>query len=241
MDLNNSMVDHEWLAGPLVEPAQFPAMVDQLERVVSSTSVSSFQGLGQNARMDSQCLRVTLGMPAPELTAVAMSPVFPVFRSLSRQIVLDLGAGITPFGYLVAAAAGAMGYIGVERFHAPKLCDALRALPVGPEVCPAIVIERDMREVLCAMPDKSVSVLAVGLDNRLFAGCREVLNTVSQLLRERLHVNGVVVSVDSRLDLTGLHVTRRQYELRSLVWDRELPTAPTVCGTIELARRTANG
>ena len=56
-------------------------------------------------------------------------------RDLSRlkdQVVVDLGAGELPDGYLIALASGARGYIGVEPFYADMLIKRL-VTPASPE------------------------------------------------------------------------------------------------------------
>lgn len=109
----------------------------------------------------------------------------PLQEAFKDQVVIDLGAGMSPSGYLIADRAGAKGYIGVDLYHSARLAEMIESLrdpeshivrrikeapaPVDtvnvvPLETKYLAVEEDMLTFLKRLPDKSVSVLCSGID-----------------------------------------------------------------------------
>lgn len=85
------------------------------------------------------------------------------------KVLVDLGAGSVPNGYLAAKLLGASGYIAVEPYNYRELYERLSSenggLVEDDEVAiPANVAPEDMLEFLRRLPDQSVNILTSGLD-----------------------------------------------------------------------------
>lgn len=121
---------------------------------------------------------------AADLFYLSLKEFVKVFRRFKGQIVVDLGTGVIPYGYIFAYLARARGYIAVERYWAARVRRALidptsanwdnagifiyepikRRGYLAP---PAAVAAEDALSFLKRLPDHSVSVFASGFDKIL--------------------------------------------------------------------------
>ena len=130
------------------------------------------------------------------------------------QVVLDLGSGITTSGYALAASAGARSYVGVDHYHSPCLLEKIEALP--PTLPFSLALE-DMLKFLHRVPDKSVSLLAAGIDRCMIPEKWEVksaphrvngnyLDELSYQVKRVLHPQGMMLTWFTWLKPEGLYV-----------------------------------
>jgi len=125
-----------------------------------------------------------------------------------NQLVVDLGAGPGAVGYYFAALAGARGYVAVDKYCADGViecgADEIKHFfkdKIGPldfEVKPiqGISTEQDMLTFLKRLPDKSVSILASGIDGYLLPDLRYT-SDVTQEIGRVLSPEGVYICHDS--------------------------------------------
>jgi hypothetical protein len=83
-------------------------------------------------------------------------------ESLRGQVVVDLGAGETLFGYAIADNFGAKGYVGIEPIFAEKLVREVEKEKHNGT--PIAVVKEDMLNFLRRLPGDSVSLLCSGID-----------------------------------------------------------------------------
>jgi|TARA_Y100000588_G_scaffold182495_1_gene196237 hypothetical protein len=127
--------------------------------------------------------------------------------SLKGQSVVELGAGMMPHGYLIAATFEAKNYLAIEPYYADVLLKTLRqAIEDQKHVVAEIpwkVSSDDMLSALQKIPDESVSVLACGIEDCILpdAGYKAAVEAeISRVLSE----TGVFASSHSDLHPKGL-------------------------------------
>jgi hypothetical protein len=139
--------------------------------------------------------------------------------NLNDQILVDIGAGKTPYGYGFACSTGAREYIGIELYHAKELSDRIKraqnnddwyhpeSLTRAPKMkgipsIPYTIISMDMKEALETFPDNSVSVLASGIDDIIIP--RKRLVAIEYQVKRVLHKNGFFINNWSDIEPMGL-------------------------------------
>jgi hypothetical protein len=113
--------------------------------------------------------RSSLGFAAPggsftqAIFEAAYHKHLPLQGRLSGQVVVELGAGMTGAGYMLAALMGARAYVGIEPFYADVLFHVLSSFEESamPE---RLVVGYDMLDALIRFPDQSVSFFAFGIE-----------------------------------------------------------------------------
>ena len=127
--------------------------------------------------------------------------------SLKGQSVVELGAGMMPHGYLIAATFEAKNYLAIEPYYADVLLKTLRqAIEEQKHLVAEIpwkVSSDDMLTALQKIPDESVSVLACGIEDCILpdAGYKAAVEAeISRVLSE----TGVFASSHSDLHPKGL-------------------------------------
>ena len=127
--------------------------------------------------------------------------------SLKGQSVVELGAGMMPHGYLIAATFEAKNYLAIEPYYADVLLKTLgQAIEDQKHVVAEIpwkVSSDDMLSALQKIPDESVSVLACGIEDCILpdAGYKAAVEAeISRVLSE----TGVFASSHSDLHPKGL-------------------------------------
>ena len=128
--------------------------------------------------------------------------------SLKGQSVVELGAGMMPHGYLIAATFEARNYLAIEPYYADVLLKALRQVieeqkHMVAEI-PWKVSSDDMLTGLQAIPDESVSVLACGIEDCILPDADYKAAVESEIARV-LSETGVFASSHSDLQSKGLH------------------------------------
>ena len=128
--------------------------------------------------------------------------------SLKGESVIELGAGMMPHGYLIAATFEAKNYLAIEPYYADVLLKALcQAIDEQKHLVAEIpwkVSSDDMLTGLRGIPDESVSVLACGIEDCILPDAdykAAVESEISRVLSE----TGVFASSHSDLHPKGLH------------------------------------
>jgi hypothetical protein len=127
--------------------------------------------------------------------------------AFNGQIVIDLGAGCDPIGFLIADRAHAKGYVGVEPHFGNRLAPKIAAMKnpslrniveksIEPECALgetlAAVVAEDMLRFLKRLPEGSVSVFCSGID-RLVIDDESYRNTVAKEIVRVLSQNGAYI------------------------------------------------
>ena len=125
-----------------------------------------------------------------------------VLNKLSGQIVIDIGAGFEPWGYLVTKATNAKGYVAVEPFNAGGLKDMILHDTIeeidGSKPIPFNVAQEDIFTFLARLPDNSVSILCSGIDDAIFPKREDRLRLGEEIARV-LHQNGIFLNNQSTI------------------------------------------
>ena len=178
-----------------------------------------------------------LGFAAPggeftrALFEVVASGLADDFKSLLRdQRVVELGAGMMPYGYALSSICGAKNYLGVEPFYADVLKRSIEEFVSVPSEFPRIpfkVVAKDMLIHLQEEADDLVSVLACGIENCILPDFDYKEKVEGEIFRV-LHPGGAFVSSHSDLDPKELHVAEQ--------WFRRLSN-PSVRDRIRIYRK----
>ncbi|MEK9160716.1 MAG: hypothetical protein AAB440_01610 [Patescibacteria group bacterium] len=126
-------------------------------------------------------------------------------EALRGQVVVDIGAGRYPFGYLIADRAGAKGYVGVDAYSASSLAATTQSLFTDPKsrdqevfgsvqpplITEVSIVEEDMLTFLKRLPDNSVSVFCSGIDSDIIN--YEYEKQVSEEIKRVLKDDGAYV------------------------------------------------
>jgi hypothetical protein len=144
--------------------------------------------------------------------------------NLKNQVLVDIGAGKTAYGYGFACSTGADKYIGIELYHAEELSDSIERARnkhdwrhpeslgrtprmAGVSLIPYSILSMDMEEALRTLPDNSVSVLATGIDNIIIPARR--ISGIEYQVRRVLHHDGFFVNAWSDIRLAGMKQQRK--------------------------------
>lgn len=88
---------------------------------------------------------------------------------LMGRRVVELGAGMMPYGYALASACGAKNFVGVEPFYGDILARSIKAyIHTNDKVIERIpykVVQDDMLAYLSKEPDDLLCVLACGIED----------------------------------------------------------------------------
>jgi len=109
--------------------------------------------------------------------------------SFRDQVVVDLGAGFEPHGYLLARDLGARAYVAVDFAHAATLARNISELPPADRTIPFAVIYDNLTRVLPHLPPRSCSFLAFGIDDT-FADYQDSEAAMTTYLPDALHPSG---------------------------------------------------
>jgi hypothetical protein len=124
------------------------------------------------------------------------------------QVVVDLGSGYRPFGYLIADQSGSKGYVAVEPAFAAELVNEITRLlnpdldksEIFPPVIelkdkdhilkkiPTAVVREDMLDFLRRLPPESVSILCSGIDENVLPDNKFGSDYMEAVAREILRV-----------------------------------------------------
>lgn len=153
------------------------------------------------------------------------------FKSLLHgQRVVELGAGMMPYGYALSAICGAKNYLGVEPFYADVLKRSIKEFVSAPSAYPRIpfkVVEKDMLIHLREEADNLVSVIACGIEDCILPDFAYKKKVEGEIYRA-LHSEGVFVSSHSDLDPRELRVDEK--------WFRRLSN-PSVQDRVRIYRK----
>lgn len=106
-----------------------------------------------------------------------------------EQIVIDLGAGKTADGYLLARDLRARAYIGVDFCFAPSLIESVDNLPPSEKTIDYSIIYDSIENLLPALPPLSCSFISAGIDDA-FPGFDELLKSMEIHLPRTVHPDG---------------------------------------------------
>ena len=143
------------------------------------------------------------------------------FKSMLRgERVVELGAGMMPYGYALAATCGARNYLGVEPFYADVLQksvnDFIRSRAETVPRIPFKIVANHMLYQLQEEGDDLVSIVACGIENCILPNEGYKKKVEAEIFRV-LRPGGVFLSSHSDLDPKGLRVNEQ--------WFRRLSTS----------------
>jgi hypothetical protein len=116
-------------------------------------------------------------------------------KPFRNKTVVDLGAGDSNDGFVLAYAGGATGYIAVEPND--KSAALLReALPFL-ETHPAVIVQEDIINFIPRIPDESVCFIISALSNELLFRRQDILSSVPGQISRTLARDGAIFFNDS--------------------------------------------
>ena len=199
---------------------------------------SSFAGeLDWRARLETS-RRVGLGFAAPggefskALFEAVVGGVADLKEDLRGERVVEMGAGMTSYGYALAAFCGAKNYLAVEPFYTDVLRGSISEMiqeraGALPRI-PFKVVAKDMLAYLKEEEDDLVSIVACGIEDCILADEGYKRMVEAEIVRV-LRPDGAFISSHSDVDPKGLHVTEQ--------WFRRLAN-PTVKDRIRIYRKS---
>ncbi|MFH1409174.1 MAG: hypothetical protein ABIH34_04665 [Nanoarchaeota archaeon] len=124
-------------------------------------------------------------------------------KGVQGQIVIDLGSGalIPPQGASISEMCGASGYIAVESLFATDYAGNTAWL--DKVSIPVAVVAEDMKQFMKRLPDKSVSLLASGIDAMVLHDPHH-LKECNEEVERVLHPEGILLCYHSCLRPEGL-------------------------------------
>jgi len=129
-----------------------------------------------------------------------------VLSLLQGRRVVELGAGMMPFGYALSALAGARNFVAVEPFYADRQEIAQHAYiqenPSIPRI-PRKVEAMDMLRYLETKPDDFLVLLACGIEDCILPG-KDYRRKVEGEIERTLVQDGFFISSHSDLQPQGL-------------------------------------
>ena len=135
---------------------------------------------------------------------------FEKLKVLQGEVVVDIGAGTNHFGYELACAHGARMYVGVEGFeHNFRMLTAAHQERSPTSSIPRFLILEDMCSFLKRLPDRSVSIIASGIDEFVIFDRSYAADTGAQFARV-LSENGIA-SCCAHCPLTGALAERSEF------------------------------
>ena len=134
-----------------------------------------------------------------------------VLPHLKDRPLLELGAGMYHYGWMIASACFSSAYIGVEPFYADKLAISIQAAEekykgIYP-IPKSTVLPQDMKLALTNLPDASACILACGIEDCILPSQQyraEVENQIARILP----ADGLFISFQSDLHPKGLALTQ---------------------------------
>ena len=134
-------------------------------------------------------------------------------RGFSDQVVVDLGSGENIMGLRTASLLGARGYIAVEKYWPDKLLENIKSIGSDPgkdpnmRTIPVAIAPEDMLTFLRRLPDESVSVMAVGIDEYILdsnqPGVSSYIQAVNDEINRVVSRTGVFIGYNSVISAGG--------------------------------------
>lgn len=146
---------------------------------------------------------------APILTQrIALSkPLREDLRLLHGQTLVDLGCGMSGAGHRLACRFGARAYIGVDAFFENLRPEERPYIPCSIRSLIPVAWERqDMLAFLERLPDRSVSILATGIDVCVIPSFRH-LQSIGEQITRVLHDDGLAIVYSSDIEPPKLNRT----------------------------------
>ena len=222
---------HDFLSGTTLDPESVLANLPSVEEVLGNQSgIAQTQSLetfsGSLAEKDQWRERLHtsrsqgVGFAAPggfftrslyEAILLKTIPSADVVPHIKGRPLIELGAGMYHYGWMVASACFASAYIGIEPFYADKLAISVRTAEdkyTGTYPIPkSTVLSEDMKLALGNLPDSSACILACGIEDCILPdkGYRQAVE--NHILRI-LPPDGLFISFQSDLHPKGLHLTQ---------------------------------
>lgn len=140
-------------------------------------------------------------------------PPADIVPHIKGRPLIELGAGMYHYGWMVASACYASAYIGVEPFYADKLAISVRSAEekyAGKYHIPnSTILSEDMKLALGNLPDSSACVLACGIEDCILPD-KSYRHAVENHILRILPPDGLFISFQSDLHPKGLHLTQTQ-------------------------------
>lgn len=132
-------------------------------------------------------------------------------RRLEGRVLVDLGPGTNRFGYHLACAVAAAGYVAVEPYFANELvaalqsgepvpvgwADTFRQVPLTGRQVPAAVVKEHATTFLDRLLPGSVSLLVSGLDRYVLSDA--YLAGLNEAIERVTHIQGVCLALKSAI------------------------------------------
>ncbi len=130
-----------------------------------------------------------------------------ILPHLKGRPLLELGAGMYHYGWMIASACYSSAYIGVEPFYADKLAISIQAAQDkyrGTFPTPkSTVLPQDMKLALENLPDASACILACGIEDCILPS-QQYRTEVERHIARILPPEGLFISFQSDLHPKGL-------------------------------------
>ena len=138
-------------------------------------------------------------------------PSADIVPHIKGRPLIELGAGMYHYGWMVASACFASAYIGIEPFYADKLAISVRAAEdkyTGTYPIPkSTVLSEDMKLALGNLPNSSACILACGIEDCILPD-KNYRQAVENHILRILPPDGLFISFQSDLHPKGLHLTQ---------------------------------
>lgn len=132
-----------------------------------------------------------------EQTIAGHLPTF--FQRLKNQIVVELGAGYSHFGYKLSEICGARAYLAVEPFYSDLLLTRINQISSSAEQpCPYKVVALDLLAILKLIDTGTVSIIACGIENCILPN-QSYRRFAEQEIKRVLSESGIFMSFQSDL------------------------------------------
>jgi hypothetical protein len=142
------------------------------------------------------------------LKTIPGSEIIPHFKG---RPMIELGAGMYHYGWMIASACFASAYIGVEPFYADKLAISVQAAEekyTGTYPIPkSTILPQDMKQALENLPDGSANIIACGIEDCIMPN-KQYRQIVENHILRILPPDGLFISFQTDLHPKGLHLSQ---------------------------------
>jgi len=142
------------------------------------------------------------------LKTIPGSEIIPHFKG---RPMIELGAGMYHYGWMIASACFASAYIGVEPFYADKLAISVQAAEekyTGTYPIPkSTILPQDMKQALENLPDGSANIIACGIEDCIMPD-KHYRQIVENHILRILPPEGLFISFQTDLHPKGLHLSQ---------------------------------
>jgi hypothetical protein len=136
-----------------------------------------------------------------------------IIPHLKGRPMIELGAGMYHYGWMIASACFASAYIGIEPFYADKLAISVQAAEEkykGKYPIPkSTILPQDMKGALENLPDNSANIIACGIEDCIMPD-KNYRQIVEKHILRILPPDGIFINFQTDIHPKGLHLTQRK-------------------------------